>query len=81
MILLQLHFFTPIPDIGPVREKGRYLTQSYDKSPNTNKHFLKARWQYKNATKGSITTIMGRLRQEYCIQHKQTFIEMDAFKI
>ena len=39
-----------------VREKGRDLTQSYDKSPHTDRKIQKATWQHKkNATKTSIT--------------------------
>ena len=33
------------------REKGRDLTQSYDKSPYTHRKIQNATWQYKNATK------------------------------
>ena len=36
-------------------EKGRDLTQSYDKSPYTHRKIQKATWQHKNATKNSIT--------------------------
>ena len=34
-----------------IREKGRYLTHSYDKSPYTHRQIQKAAWQHKNATK------------------------------
>ena len=44
------------------REKGRNLTQSYDKSPYTHRKVQKATWQYKNATKNfDYTTIADRL--------------------
>ena len=37
------------------REKGRYLTQSYDKSPYTNRNVKRAKWQHKQRhKKGSI---------------------------
>ena len=36
-------------------EKGRDLTQSYDKSPYTHRKIQKPKWQHKNATKTSIT--------------------------
>ena len=38
-----------------IREKGRDLTQSYDKSPYNIRKIQKATWQHKNATKTSIT--------------------------
>ena len=34
-----------------MREKGRDLTQSYDKSPYTSRNVKMAKWQHKNATK------------------------------
>ena len=44
-------------------EKGRDLTQSYDKSPYTDRKIQKAKWQHKNATKYfDYTTIADRLR-------------------
>ena len=44
-------------------EKGRDLTQSYDKSPYTDRKIQKATWQHKNATKNfDYTTIGDRLR-------------------
>ena len=33
-----------------IREKGRDMTQSYDKSPYNHRNIQKAPWQYKNAT-------------------------------
>ena len=33
------------------RKKGRYLTQSYDKSSYTNRQIQKAKWQHKHASK------------------------------
>ena len=46
------------------REKGRDLTESYDKSPYTDRKIQKVSWQQKNATKTSITrrfrTVLGR---------------------
>ena len=46
-----------------MREKGRDLTQSYDKSPYTHRKIQKATWQHKNATKNvDYTTIADRLR-------------------
>ena len=45
------------------REKGRDLTQSYDKSPYTHRKIQKTTWQHKNATKCfDNTTIADRLR-------------------
>ena len=45
------------------KEKGRDLTQSYDKSPYTHRKIQKATWQHKNATKNfDKTTIADRLR-------------------
>ena len=45
------------------REKGRDLTQSYDKSPYTHRKIQKATRQHKNATKNfNYTTIADRLR-------------------
>ena len=40
-----------------LRENGRDLTQSYDKSPCTNRNVQRAKWQHKqhNATKSSST--------------------------
>ena len=38
-----------------IGEKERYLTQSYDKNPYTDRKIQKATWQHKNATKSSIT--------------------------
>ena len=44
-------------------KKGRDLTQSYDKSPNTQRKKQKATQQHKNATKNlDYTTIADRLR-------------------
>ena len=44
-------------------KKGRYLTQSYDKSPYTDRKIQKATSQYKKATKHfDYTTIADRLR-------------------
>ena len=37
------------------QEKGRVLTQSYDKSPYDDRKIQKATWRHKNATKTSIT--------------------------
>ena len=37
------------------REKGRDLTQSYDKSPYTNRNVKRAKWQHKQRHKSSIT--------------------------
>ena len=46
-----------------LREKERDLTQSYDKSPYTDRKIQKATWQHKNATKNfDCTTIADRLR-------------------
>ena len=45
------------------REKGRDLTQFYDKSAYTDRKIQKAMWQHKNATKNfDYTTIEDRLR-------------------
>ena len=46
-----------------IREKGRDLTQSSDKSAYTHRKLQKAKWQHKNATKTfDYTTIADRLR-------------------
>ena len=54
--------FIPITQI---RENGRYLTQSYDKSPYNHIKIQRATWQYKTPPKFSITqrlrTDLGRL--------------------
>ena len=48
-------------------EKGRDLTQSYDKSPCTNRKFQKSTWQRKNTTKNfDYTTIADRLNMVNC---------------
>ena len=36
------------------RQKGGYLTQSYDKSPFTNRNVKGAKWQHKQRKKSSI---------------------------
>ena len=38
-------------NIGTIREKGRDLTQSYDKSPYTNRNDKRAKWQHKQRHK------------------------------
>ena len=44
-----------------IREKGRDLTQSSDKSAYTHRKLQKAKWQHKNATKNfDYTTIAVR---------------------
>ena len=44
-------------------EKGRDLTQSYDKSPDTHRKIQKATWKHKNVTKNlDYTTIADRFR-------------------
>ena len=44
-------------------EKGRDLTQSYDKSPYTDRTIQKATWKHKDDTKNfDYTTIADRLR-------------------
>ena len=49
--------------IVELREKGRDLTQSYDKSPYTDRELQKATWQHINATKNlDYTTIADWLR-------------------
>ena len=46
-----------------LREKGRDLTQSYDKNLYTHRTIQKATWQHKNATKTfNYTIIADRLR-------------------
>ena len=43
--------------------KERDLTQSYNKSPYTNRKFRKAKWQHKNASQNfDFTTIADQLR-------------------
>ena len=55
--------FSIIYQIIDSREKGRDLTQSYDKSPYTHRKIQKATWQHRNATKYfDCTTIADRLR-------------------
>ena len=44
-----------------LREKGRDLTQSYDKSPYTSRNVKREKWQHKQRQKSSITQ---RLRTE-----------------
>ena len=45
------------------KEKGRDLTQCYDKSPYANRKIQKAKRQHKNVIKNfDYTTIAGRLR-------------------
>ena len=45
------------------REKGRDLTQSYDKSPYTNRNVKRAKWQHKQRHKKfDYTTVVDRLR-------------------
>ena len=45
------------------KEKGRYITQSYDKSPYTHRKTLKATLQHTNASKNvDYTTTADRLR-------------------
>ena len=44
------------------REKERYLTQSYDKSPYTHRKSQKAKWQQKHHKTFDYTTIAERLR-------------------
>ena len=46
---------TMFKNIQYLHEKGRDLTQSFDKSPYTDRKIQKATWQHKNATKTSIT--------------------------
>ena len=45
-----------------MREKGRDLTQSYDKSPHTNRNVKRAQWQHKQRHKKS--SITQRLRTD-----------------
>ena len=46
-----------------LREKGKDLTQSYDKSPYTHRKIQKAAGQHKNANKNfNYTTIADRIR-------------------
>ena len=55
-LLCKLQFWNP-------RQKGRDLTQSYDKSPYTHRKTQKSTWQHSNATKNfDYTTIADRLR-------------------
>ena len=59
-IWLQIEIFNRI---WARREKGRYPTQSYDKSSYTDRKIQKATLQHKNATKNfDYTTIADRLR-------------------
>ena len=43
-----------------IREKGRDLTQSYDKSPYTNRNVKRAKWQHKQ--RFDYTAVANRLR-------------------
>ena len=59
-----------IPDVPLVirnhiylREKGRDLTQSYDKSQYTNRNVIRAKWQHKQRHKKS--SITQRLRTDF----------------
>ena len=45
-----------------VKEKGRDLTQSYDKSPYTNRNVKRAKWQHKKMQQKS--SITQRLRTD-----------------
>ena len=47
---------------GYSREKGRDLTQSYDKSPYTNRNVKRAKWQHKQTPQKS--SIKQRLRTD-----------------
>ena len=69
MILNKGHSFT--------REKGRDLTQSYDKSPYTHRKIQKGMWQHKNATKNfNYTTIADLLRT---VSHLQNNLNVEQF--
>ena len=57
------NFFLILDCCQIIREKGRDLAQSYDKSPYTHRKIQKVTWQHKNATKNvDYTTIADRLR-------------------
>ena len=45
-----------------IREKGRDLTQSYDKSPYTNRNIIMAKWQHNATKKFDYTAVADRLR-------------------
>ena len=48
--------------ISNLREKGRYLTRSYDKSPYTSRNFKRAKWQHKQRhKKDDYTAVADRL--------------------
>ena len=72
--IIQLSFFNLTPpnlsfntyfcaQYMSIREKGRGMTQFYDKSPYLHREIQKATWQHKNATKNfGYTTLADRLR-------------------
>ena len=57
------------------REKGRDLTQSYDKKPYTHIKIQKPTWQHKHANKNFVyTTIAERLRTVNCSNNSQSLV-------
>ena len=58
-----VHLFCHLNATLCMWEKGRNLTQSYDKSPCTHRKLYKTKWQHKNTTKNfDYTAIADRLR-------------------
>ena len=51
MIFLTKYQWYGSPTLVLMREKGRDLTQSYDKSPYTNRNVKRAKWQHKQRHK------------------------------
>ena len=50
-------------NVNYMQEKGRYRTQSYDKSPYTDRKFKKAKWKHENVIKNfDYFVIADRLR-------------------
>ena len=58
-----LQHLSALVSASKLKEKGRDLTPSYDKSPYTNKNVKRATWQHKDVTKKfDYTAIVDRLR-------------------
>ena len=63
-----------------IREKGRDLTQSYDKSPYTHRTIQKAQWQHKKKTPNfDYTTIADRLRTVSWSKKRHPLVWLNRF--
>ena len=63
-----------------VEKKIRYLTQSYGKSPYTNRKVKLAKWQHKNATKKfDYTAIADGLRMVSWSNYNQPTVVVNRF--